>query len=130
MAAPMIVVLKPEDPEFSEQYKSRLLGADLVRVQIDAFDVPASEYPPNTLDFLLRNATTIYGVTDCCPDVGNDWWLALMETVAMPDLAENKWTVRLLANEPYSWEDKINMHSPKGLFSLTSPIYVEDTAEA
>jgi hypothetical protein len=132
MAAPVIanVVLKPNRPEFSEQDKDKLLGADLVRVRINAFDVPASEYAPATLEFLLRNASLIYGVVDCCTDVSSDWWGSFMDTVAFPALETDRWTVRILANEPHSWEERIELHSPKGLFCLTSPIYVEDTAEA
>jgi hypothetical protein len=131
-AAPVVanIVLNANNTELSERAKSALLGADFVHVHINALDATADAFAPDTLDFLLRNASLIYGVVDCCREAQPGYWEQSLETVAFPEIETSRWTISLLSNDPSSWEERIELHSPKGLFCLTSPIYVEDTAEA
>jgi hypothetical protein len=122
-AAPVVanIVLEANNAELSERAKGALLAADSVRVHINALDATADEFAPATLAFLLRNADRIYGIVDCCREVQPGYWEKLIETV--PDIETGRWTVRLLASDPSSWEARVELHSPKGLFCLTSPIY-------
>lgn len=131
-AAPVVanIVLEANNAELSERAKAALLGADVVRVHNNALDAGADEFAPNTLAFLLRNASAIYGIADCCREVESCNWKKLIETVAFPDLETSPWTVRLLARDPSSWEERIELHGPKGPFCLVSPVFVEDTAAA
>jgi hypothetical protein len=130
-ASPVVanIVLQANNAELSERARGALLGADKVRVHINALDAGADEFAPNTLDFLLRNASLIYGIVDCDRVAPPNGWEKFTETIAFPDEIEaGRWTVRLLASDPSSWEERIELHGPKGSFCLLSPIYRGNTA--
>jgi hypothetical protein len=130
-ASPVVakIVLEAHSAEISEQAIAVLRGADIVHVEINALDASADAFPPATLEFLLRNADRIYGMIDCGQGEPR-YWEQLLGGMAFPKLDGGRWVVRLLAGEPSSWEERIQLHSPKGPFELVSPIYLEDMAAA
>jgi hypothetical protein len=130
-AAPVVatIVLGPRRAKLSPQAKSTILGADFVRVHINALNATADDFPPDTLAFVLRNADRIFGMIDCGP-MAHGYWEALIDGMTFPKLENGRWTVRLLASDPASWEARINLLGPMGPFELVSPIYLEDMAAA
>ena len=134
------VILEPHTAEMSEEVKTSLLGADRVRVFIDArtgakFSRPvfgavkATDCPPDTLAFLVQHADLICAlVVDCPEDARPDEIEKIFAAFDTRDVEDCRWVIRLFTDEPSSWEEHIEMYRSEGSVCLTSPIYKDDVA--
>jgi hypothetical protein len=98
-----------------------------VLIEINALNHSISDFAPASLAFVFNNADRIFGIVDCC-NKNLDYWQSLLEKMAVSQRDGCRWAVRLLASEPFGWEDRIQFHGPKGPFELVAPIYAGDIA--
>jgi hypothetical protein len=134
------VILEPHTAEMSEEVKTSLLNAERVRVFIDArtgakFSRPAfgpvkaTDYPADTLAFLVHHADLICALVVDCEDAGPDEIEKIFAAFDTREVEDCRWVIRLFTDEPSSWDEHIEMYRSKGSVCLTSPIY-EDVADA
>jgi len=119
------IILEPGSGELSEQAKCALLASDVVHVEIESLNARPDDFPPATLEFLLRNADRVYGMVDCGP-AEPDYWPKLIESMDFPSLEGGRWVVRLLASEAAPWEARVALRGYLGPFALSSPVHIGD----
>jgi hypothetical protein len=136
------VILEPHTAEMSDEVNQSLLDAARVRIFIDArvqaklsrpplVPAKATDYPADTLAFLVRNADLICAmVVDCREDEPPDEIEKIFAAFDTKETEDSRWAIRLFTDEPWSWGDHIALHRTKGAVCLASPIYKTDTAVA
>ena len=134
------VILEPHTAEMSEEAKAALLAADRVRVFIDARTnahlsrlafgpVKATDYPADTLAFLVHHADLICAkVVDCPDNAPPDEIEKIFAAFDSEEVEDCRWAIRLFMDEPSSWGEHIEMYRPRDAVCLTSPIYKDEVA--
>jgi hypothetical protein len=134
------VILEPFTAEMKSETKTSLLDAKHVRIFIDSRTntkfrrpvsgpVKATDYPSDTLAFLVRHADLICAMAVDCPEDASPAEIEkIFAAFDTPETENSRWAIRLFTDEPQSWGDHIAMHRPREAVCLTSPIYKDDEA--
>jgi hypothetical protein len=107
----------------SKKAEADIAGARRVHAQFNAIGASPDDFPAATLDFLLRNADVIYGIADCAPEVSPADWETFAEKTAFRTVKDARWTVRLLTDQLEAWQKVVELHSPKGAFTIVAPVF-------
>jgi hypothetical protein len=117
------VLLEPFTAEMTAETKGALLAADRVRVFIDASiatntrpgfgPVKSTDYPADTLGFLISNANLICGmVSDCGPGASLAEIEKMFARFDSEEVENSRWAIRLFTDEPWELGEHVSLYRP------------------
>jgi hypothetical protein len=135
------ITLEPHTAELTSDVKVAVLGAERVRVFIDArtnanlsrpvcAPIKITDYAPDTLSFLVQHADLICAaIVDCRKDATPCEIEKIMSQFDGREAEDSRFVIRFFTDRPWDFGEYVELHRPKAKVRLASPSYNDDTED-